>query len=413
MKSALFIDFDNIFSCLRNQDAVFAQEFAQNPSKLIEWLEEISLNYRGQSQDTTRRILVRKVYINPKAFGDYSPYFTRSGFDVVDCPPVTNQGKTSADIHIVLDAIDLLSHPVGYDEFIIMSADADFRPLLQRLRSWDKRTCLLISGFSSAAYRASADVVLDLEQFHDGVLAENHQNNASDETINELRELLGRSDDQEIIAECSKIIIQHVQNSSEPIRVGNVTTQTRLRDMGLAPDWCGYKNFTCFLNSLPLGNLKVEHGWVYDPGLHDQPEQHQDSQADIKVFFRTNHPKINPLATKLNKIIDTPYLLPDDYRFLFKAMAEEINLNGFYLTQLSKTVRDKCRCNNMNISRQTTNLIISAFNSTGHYLHGSREKNPIELANQFLEITLRFCDRAQINISVEEDKLLRNWFGCD
>ena len=54
-----------------------------------------------------------------------------AGFEIIDCPALTSEGKTSTDIHMVLDIIDLLQHEAHYDEFIVFSADADFTPVLR------------------------------------------------------------------------------------------------------------------------------------------------------------------------------------------------------------------------------------------------------------------------------------------
>ncbi|WP_027857317.1 NYN domain-containing protein [Marinobacterium jannaschii] len=425
MKSALFVDFDNIFLSLQSQGSDYAQDFAQNPSKLIDWLERAIPEYSGKEADSRRRILVRKVYLNPKCFGDYSPYFTRSGFDVIDCPPVTNQGKTSADIHMVLDMVDLISHAVDYDEFIIMSADADFRPMLQRLRTFDKRTCLLIAGFASAAYRSCADKVYNLEQFFDEVLL-NQQihpaitsakpapavKDAAEETIEELKDLFTQIDVTEIAGHCAELIKEHVENAAGPLLVGNLATQTSIRDMGLAPDWCGHENFTRFVQSLDLDGLKIENGQIYDPQRHPKPSPVQSEFEDTRSIFRTMYPTLEPLATKLHEILDTPYLLPDDYRFVFQSIADEVNQNGFNLSRVSKTVRDQCRDNNIVIARQTINFILWGYSSFGHYLGSNGEEKAEILARNFLDITLNFGDRAQINLSQDDIELLAQWFGC-
>ncbi len=107
-----------------------------------------------------RRLLVRRCYLNPNWYQGYRHAFLRAGFEIVDCPPVTSQGKTSTDIHLVLDAVDLLQHDTHYDEFIVFSADADFTPLLRKLRRHDRRTTVLAIGFPSAAYQASADLLI-------------------------------------------------------------------------------------------------------------------------------------------------------------------------------------------------------------------------------------------------------------
>jgi hypothetical protein len=81
------------------------------------------------------------------------------------CPPVTSQGKTSTDIHMVKDIVDLLQHETRCDEFIVFSADADFTPVLRKLRRFDRRTAVLAIGFPSAAYQASADLLIDERLF--------------------------------------------------------------------------------------------------------------------------------------------------------------------------------------------------------------------------------------------------------
>ena len=125
------------------------------------------VNYRGLPQDEKieRRVLLRRCYINPRTFHQYRSYFIRAGFEVVDCPPLTSQGKTSADIHMVVDILDALAHDTTFDEFIILSADADFTPVLLRLRKHDCRTMILAIGSSSPAYRSAADHLLDENEF--------------------------------------------------------------------------------------------------------------------------------------------------------------------------------------------------------------------------------------------------------
>jgi hypothetical protein len=64
-----------------------------------------------------------------------------------------------------LDIVDLLQHETRCDEFIVFSADADFTPVRRKLRRYDRRTTVLAIGFPSAAYQASADVLIDEGQF--------------------------------------------------------------------------------------------------------------------------------------------------------------------------------------------------------------------------------------------------------
>ncbi|PTT76587.1 NYN domain-containing protein, partial [Pelomonas sp. HMWF004] len=143
MKSALFVDFDNVFSQLRQLQPEAAERFARQPVDWLGWLIESLALPEPHAPGARRRLLVRRCYLNPNWYQNYRHAFLRAGFEIVDCPPVTQQGKTSTDIHMVLDIVELLQHETHYDEFIVFSADADFTPVLRKLRRYDRRTTVL------------------------------------------------------------------------------------------------------------------------------------------------------------------------------------------------------------------------------------------------------------------------------
>ncbi len=158
--SALFVDFDNIFISLQEQSKDLAKQFAVNPDRWLKWLEQ-SVPGNGK-----RRILVRRCYLNPQSFAEFRPYFIRSAFEVVDCPPLTKQGKTSTDIHLVMDVLDTLDHPTNFREFIILSGDSDFTPVLLRLRMNNRWTTMISGGnYISPAYKASCDTLITQNDF--------------------------------------------------------------------------------------------------------------------------------------------------------------------------------------------------------------------------------------------------------
>ena len=165
MKSALFVDFDNVYSALRRLDPAVAERFAFQPIQWMRWLTDSLVAPPHAPDGAKRRLLVRRCYLNPQAYQRFRPAFNRAGFEIIDCPPMTSEGKTSTDIHMVLDVVDLVQHEVHYDEFIVFSADADFTPLLRKLRRSDRRTTVLAVGFPSAAYQASADLLIDQDDF--------------------------------------------------------------------------------------------------------------------------------------------------------------------------------------------------------------------------------------------------------
>jgi len=173
IKTALFVDFDNIYLGLHRVDPEAAEVFATEPTRWLAWMERGLLGKAASSEAEQRlsmSVLVRKCYLNPKTFHKYRPYFTRAAFEVVDCPPLTSLGKTSSDIRMVMDILDTLGHPTRFDEFVIMSGDADFTPVLLRLRAHDRRTVVVAVGYAASAYIAACDRLITEDRFIEDTL---------------------------------------------------------------------------------------------------------------------------------------------------------------------------------------------------------------------------------------------------
>lgn len=167
VKAALFVDFDNIYSGLRKiHSTKAAEEFATNPARWLAWFEQ-GMPSRETEDDGARNrraLLLRLCYLNPEMFGKFRPDFTRSAFKVVDCPPLTQQNKNSTDIHMVMDILDALKYE-HFEEFIILSGDSDFTPVLLRLRLFDRRTAILTPGPAAQSYKAASDLVISEDAF--------------------------------------------------------------------------------------------------------------------------------------------------------------------------------------------------------------------------------------------------------
>ncbi len=181
IRTALFVDFDQVYGGLYRIRPEAAERFATQPDKWLRFFEEGQhVQGLGEGDEPTQRvILVRKCYLNPVGsvrnampsayragppsrdsqdnFSKYRAYFTRAAFSVVDCPPLTSRGKNSADIVMAMDIIDALAHKTHFEEFIILSGDADFTPVLLRLREHDRATTILGDTLVAAAYRAACD----------------------------------------------------------------------------------------------------------------------------------------------------------------------------------------------------------------------------------------------------------------
>jgi hypothetical protein len=163
LRAALFIDFDNVYLSLKQIDARAANTFAQRPAMWLDWLE--AGRHDAGERKHPRRVLVRNCYLNPAAFHQQRAFFTRAAFNVIDCPALTARGKNSADIVMAMDILDGIQHSTRFDEFIILSSDADFTPVLLRLRENDRLTAVLTSAVTAAAFREACDTSIDLETF--------------------------------------------------------------------------------------------------------------------------------------------------------------------------------------------------------------------------------------------------------
>jgi len=118
---ALFCDFENI--ALGVRDANYA---------------------RFEIQEVLERLLVKGNIVVKKAYCDWERYkgfkadMHEASFELIEIPHVRQSGKNSADIRMVVDALDLCYTKAHVDTFVIISGDSDFSPLVSKLRENNK-----------------------------------------------------------------------------------------------------------------------------------------------------------------------------------------------------------------------------------------------------------------------------------
>ncbi len=118
---ALFCDFENI--ALGVRDANYAQF---DIGKVLE-----RLLLKGN-------IVVKKAYCDWERYKEFKPAMHEASFEMIEIPHVRMSGKNSADIRMVVDALDLCYTKEHLDTFVILSGDSDFSPLVSKLRENDK-----------------------------------------------------------------------------------------------------------------------------------------------------------------------------------------------------------------------------------------------------------------------------------
>ena len=119
---ALFCDFENV--ALGVRDANYAH------FDIRKVLERLLL--KGS-------IVVKKAYCDWDRYKDFKAPMHEAAFEVIEIPHVRQSGKNSADIRMVVDALDLCYTKSHVDTFVIISGDSDFSPLVSKLRENNKR----------------------------------------------------------------------------------------------------------------------------------------------------------------------------------------------------------------------------------------------------------------------------------
>jgi uncharacterized protein (TIGR00288 family) len=114
---ALFCDFENIAIGVRDAKST------KFDVRLI--LERLLL--KGS-------IVVKKAYCDWDRYKDFKPQMHGAAFELIEIPHVRQSGKNSADIRMVVDALDLCYTKAHIDTFVIISGDSDFSPLVSKLR---------------------------------------------------------------------------------------------------------------------------------------------------------------------------------------------------------------------------------------------------------------------------------------
>jgi len=83
-------------------------------------------------------IVVKKAYCDFERFKEFKRDLHEAAFELIEIPHVRQSGKNSADIRMVVDALDLCYTKGHVDTFAIISGDSDFSPLVSKLRENDK-----------------------------------------------------------------------------------------------------------------------------------------------------------------------------------------------------------------------------------------------------------------------------------
>jgi hypothetical protein len=485
--SALFVDFDNVYLSLRRQNEEAAGRFARNPA---EWMSRIAtgglVRFKSPQDYVRRRFAVARCYGNPgrklvSRGGPHDPHnfasvrtnFMIAGLEVVDCQPLSSQFKNGTDIKIACDIRDFLEHPTRFGEFIILSGDADFTPVLHHLRSHDRRTVVYANENTADIYKAFSDGWIeerDLISFlldeglppalpsherahrargelsyegsrlpvHTGAQAiaraipaqsfagggsgpETQKRRAAGPAGNSAVQSL-IEDFQAIGAEILNLVVEIVRSSEKPVPIAYLADRAQ-KILGtpktIGTNWAGSGGFLNFLNKTLPDQLQLTEKpphFVFDPARHRLDERVEVSVAEPapqQDRQETNSSKLAELQASITRIYEAckaPPLPPSEYQLLFTLIATEVHERGFTPVKTAQAVIARAHQEGLRIAMKDVSFVLDAVDEIDPWLEHTR--SPAAVARAYRDFVLAKCHHAGVKLTEDEYQLVQVWFGA-
>jgi len=118
---AIFCDFENVALGVRDAR-----------------IEKFNINLVLERLLVKGSVVVKKAYCDWERYKEFKAVMHDAAFELIEIPHTRQSGKNSADIRMVVDALDLCYTKEHIDSFVIVSGDSDFSPLVSKLRENNK-----------------------------------------------------------------------------------------------------------------------------------------------------------------------------------------------------------------------------------------------------------------------------------
>lgn len=483
--SALFVDYDNVYLSLKRRSEEAAARFAQAPAIWLQALvSERLVRREGEAPGPRRRLVVNRVYGNPvpRRSGREGPndpnsfifvrhHFIRAGFEVIDCPPLTAQLKNGSDIRMAIDVRDMIEHRTRFDEFILLSGDADFTPVLHRLREYDRQVVIYSNDHTAQPYTALCDGRIEEKDFVEFLLSDAlpapewqdrgklggqdrhaeaaravgqavHQalghdpsgltpaasgreaqpaGQAEEPTIRALMD-----DFRQIAAEILDLVVQAVREAEKPVPIAYLANRA-MKELGHAKtvgtNWAGCGGFLNFLSRNLPDHLQLSEApphSVYDPARH-QVESGAEETQQQSGLQRSAAPapqgaggnRLSDLQNSITRIYEAskaPPLPPSEYQLLFNLIAAEVSERGFQPGRTVDAVLARAEENGVRFAQQDVSFVVGAVDDMDPWLEHSR--TPAAIARAYRDVILSRCQKAGLALTDDEHQLIQVWFGA-
>lgn len=461
--SAVFVDYDNIYMSLKRKSEEAAQRFAKDT---LSWYKQIEAGSiitptNGFINNMERRLVMSRCYGNPvprrngrdnstdmNSFPFVRHHYLRAGFEIIDCPPLTAQLKNSSDIRMVMDIRDFLDHDTYFDEFIIMSGDADFTPVLHRLRSHARRTIIFANDYTATPYTAICDGEIreaDLISFlMEGAVPDATEAPIAIEQQNNFDEAKQARED--IMNE----VLNVIEISDKPVPIAFLADRAQ-RNLGhdktIGTNWAGFGAFRSFLlENLPESITLTDTPpyYAYDASRHAlptasqaEPQQlaapmhleaaSQDTQHTANATSNVPTPSIRNASqlqhansvshtteglqksiARIHEASQIPPLAPPDYRTLFRVMAQELSEKGLNGGQTITGIILRSSQFGLDLNRDDVQFVLDVVSEADPWFE--QGVSPDLFSGRVRNYVVAKCRQNGVQLSSDELELIEAWF---
>jgi len=220
-------------------------------------------------------IVVKRAYCDWERYKQFKATMHEAAFELIEIPHVRQSGKNSADIRMVVDALDLCYTKEHVDTFVIVSGDSDFSPLVSKLRENNKQV------IGVGVKKSSSDLLInncdEFIYYDDLVREETAKDKAkrsrrkpakpkpaavAAKAVPEAEETEGEDKTQQVIDLVLETLDALVAERGEGEKIwGSMIKQAlKRRKPGFNESYYGYKSFTEVLEQAKMrGLLELEH----------------------------------------------------------------------------------------------------------------------------------------------------------